>query len=67
MICSFVVSAKFYDENYFTNTLYAKIGGINIEEMNELEIEFLTLLDYKLYVDYDDFLKYKEKLLYCGQ
>lgn len=38
----------------------AYVGGISLEEMNLLEIEFLKFLDWKLWVDpteYDFYLK----------
>lgn len=62
-----MVAAKFFDEEYFSNSFYAKIGGISLEDMNRLEVEFLNLIDYKLYVEEKIFYQYQEKMLNCEQ
>lgn len=60
-----MVAAKFFEEDYFPNNFYAKIGGITLEDINQLEIEFLSLINFKLFVDESLFSQYEEKLLYC--
>ena len=62
-----MIAAKFFDEEYFPNSFYSKIGGITLDDMNKLEIEFLNLIDYKLFVDEEMFFNYKEKMLNCEQ
>jgi hypothetical protein len=47
---SAVVAAKFHDDMYAGNDYFAKVGGLDLEELNALEAEFLQLLDWKLYV-----------------
>ena len=59
---SIAIAAKFYDEKYFTNEYYSKVGGITLKEFNLLEIEFLHMIDYRLFVDEKLFLQYREKL-----
>lgn len=59
---SIAIAAKFYDEKYFTNQYYAKVGGISLKEFNCLEVEFLTMINYKLYVEDQIFIQYREKL-----
>jgi hypothetical protein len=65
-----VSSIKFYDDAYYTNKYYAQMGGVNVEEFNKLEQEFLiNYIQFGLYVDvetyssyYDDLLNYHHKL-----
>ncbi len=45
-----VIGAKYFDDVYFDNKIYSKIGGICLQEFNKLELEFLYFLNYKLYV-----------------
>jgi hypothetical protein len=39
-----LVSAKLHDDTYFNNKVWAKIGGIPLNEMNDLEIKILSIL-----------------------
>jgi hypothetical protein len=45
-----VVGIKFYEDNYFENSIYAKIGGISVQEMTFLEKEFLKMIDFELLI-----------------
>ncbi|XP_010544563.1 PREDICTED: cyclin-U4-1-like [Tarenaya hassleriana] len=48
LITSFMVSAKFFDDIYYSNAYYAKIGGITTAEINTLELDFLFGLRFRL-------------------
>jgi hypothetical protein len=55
---SAMVSAKFLEDVYFSNAHYAKVCGLSLEELNELELTFLKLLDWKLDVSPDECAEY---------
>lgn len=58
LITSVMIAAKFFDDQYYDNRHYSQVGGVPKEEMNVLELEFLFLLEFNLYVDpkeYDNF------------
>ena len=66
LLTSIVVAIKYNEDDFFSNTFYAKIGGISMEEINTLEIEFLDMIDWFLFVDQAFFHKYKSFLTkYC--
>ncbi|KAI8388749.1 cyclin-domain-containing protein [Radiomyces spectabilis] len=48
LITAVTVSSKALCDSYCTNTHYAKVGGISTQELNALELEFLTLIDWHL-------------------
>lgn len=48
LITAVTVSSKALCDSYCTNSHYAKVGGISTQEINALEIEFLTLIDWHL-------------------
>lgn len=48
---SLVLAAKYCDDEYFTNELYAKIMGVSTKEMNSMEISLWKQLDYSCYVE----------------
>jgi hypothetical protein len=58
-----MVAAKFFDDVYYNNEYFAKVGGISNKELNALEIEFLNYLNFNLFVDPVLFFKYRVRLL----
>jgi hypothetical protein len=50
IIASIVVSSKGLCDTFCTNELFAKVGGIPVTELNILEREFLSMIDWKLMV-----------------
>ena len=53
---------KFYEDVNFTNKDYAKLCGINSEELLELELEFMDLINYELNIPDDKYFTYKKRL-----
>lgn len=58
ILASMVVSIKYNEDDYFSNKFYAKVGGVTKEELDKLEYEFLSLIDFSLFVDEDLFSRY---------
>lgn len=50
IITSVAVSSKCLCDTFCTNALYAKVGGISVTELNILEREFLSMIDWRLMV-----------------
>ena len=63
IVTSMLVSIKYNEDDYFSNSFYAKVGGVSITELNHLEYEFLSLIDFDLYVDDDLYSKYSNYIL----
>lgn len=57
-LAAFVVATKFIDDYYCANSVYAAIGGVSTEELNFLELNFLKILCFDLYVDQETFAKF---------
>ena len=62
LLITFMVAAKFYDDFYFKNNYYAKIGGIGKVEINSLEVAFLEMVNYDLFVTPELYVMYFNKL-----
>jgi hypothetical protein len=62
-ITSLVVATKFFDDRYYNNEYYAKVGGVSNAEINMLEIKFLHSLNYKLHVSPKTFYEYRSRLI----
>lgn len=53
---------KFYDDNIFSNKDYAKVGKLDVDELFDLELDFLTSIDFNVNINSQEFEVYKEKM-----
>ncbi|KAH9315161.1 hypothetical protein KI387_023788, partial [Taxus chinensis] len=58
LITSVMLAAKFLDDMNYNNAYYAKVGGLSTQDINNLEIEFLFMLDFRLQVTVSVFESY---------
>lgn len=63
VITSIMLAAKFFDDQYFNNAYYAKVGGVPPTEMNSLEVEFLFRINFSLHVTPELYNKYHSELV----
>lgn len=63
LLISIVLAIKYLDDIYADNFVYAKIGGIALDEFNYLEKELLALLNFDLYVNPQLYSCYLRELL----
>lgn len=62
LILFVLVNYLLCDCSCYSNGYYAKVGGVSTAEMNNLEMEFLLSLDFKLHVTTEIFYKYCQQL-----
>lgn len=55
LLIGVIVAAKLYEDSFFNNAHFARVGGIPPEEVNQLEMEFLLLLDFQMLVDVKEY------------
>ncbi|CAD8140805.1 unnamed protein product [Paramecium octaurelia] len=67
LLLALVTAIKFQDDDYYKNEYYAKVGGINLKEINKLEQEFLEYMNYELFIDEQQYLVYEKRLLEYGE
>jgi len=48
LITAFTVAAKGLCDQFCSNTLYARVGGLSVIELNLLEVEFLVRVQYRI-------------------
>ena len=51
-----------YNETYYTNEYIASIGGVSLQNINELERFFLEVIDWQLFVAPDEYHIYDQTL-----
>lgn len=57
-----VITQKYYEDENFTDKDYSKIINIDANELIQMEIEFLSLIDFSLHISDEEFNKYKNKI-----
>ena len=57
-----MVTQKYYGDNSYNNKLYADLVGISCDELLDMEMEYMNLVDYQLFIKEDEFQKYKRKM-----
>jgi len=62
MITSVMLGAKFFDDQYYNNAHFGKVGGVSCKEINLLEIEFVFMINFNLYVETDLYETYSKRL-----
>ena len=57
-----MVAAKFFDDQFYFNPFFATVGGLKRLEINALEVEFLFLLEFNLFVSREEYERYYNTL-----
>ena len=60
---SLMITQKYYEDNAYNNKLYADLVGITCDELLDMEMEYMNLVDYHLFIKDDEFIKYKQKMI----
>jgi len=63
IITSVMLAAKFFDDHYYNNAYYGKVGGVSNSEVNSLEIEFLFMVNFNLFVATEEYNVYNQRLM----
>lgn len=63
VLTAILLAAKFFDDAYYNNAYYAKVGGVLVSELNGLEVDFLFRINFSLRVTPDEFEKYRRELM----
>jgi hypothetical protein len=63
IISAILLAAKFFDDAYYNNAYYSKVGGVLVSEMNGLEVDFLFRINFSLHVTPELFEQYKAELV----
>lgn len=63
IIAGVTCASKFFSDVFYTNSRYAKVGGLPLGELNHLELQFLLLNDFRLAVPVEDLEAYATMLV----
>jgi len=57
LLAAIIVATKFHDDEHYANFNYARIGGVDANELMKLETHMLALLHWNAHVSEQDFAK----------
>ncbi|KAI5810223.1 cyclin-domain-containing protein [Peziza echinospora] len=63
VIAGVTCASKFFSDIFYTNSRYAKVGGLPLVELNHLELQFLILNDFRLAVPVEELEAYGTMLV----
>ncbi|KAK0106765.1 hypothetical protein ONS96_004383 [Cadophora gregata f. sp. sojae] len=63
VIAGVTCASKFFSDVFYTNSRYAKVGGLPLPELNHLELQFLLLNDFRLSVPVEELEAYGTMLV----
>ena len=63
LLTSVMVAAKFLDDLYYSNKHWARIGGLNLQEVNALELKLLFQLSFSLNISRVEYQEYLQGLV----
>lgn len=63
LMTSVMVAAKFWDDVFYSNAHYAKVGGVTASECSALEAQFLKLINWRLHVLPQEYATYLNQVL----
>lgn len=63
VLTAILLATKFIDDVLYDNAHFAKIGGLELKELNMLELRLLKVLDFKLYISCDEFDAFESQIL----
>jgi hypothetical protein len=67
LITAATVAAKGLSDSFWTNSLYAKVGGVSLRELALLELEFLRQLDWRIVPKPETLVDYYKGLVERGE
>ena len=59
---SILMSLKYNEDEIYKNDYYSQIAGVSIYELKKMEYEFYILVNFNLYINKSNFMKYKYAL-----
>ncbi|ETR99264.1 cyclin-domain-containing protein [Trichoderma reesei RUT C-30] len=63
IIAGVTCASKFFSDVFYTNSRYAKVGGLPLPELNHLELQFLILNDFRLAIPVEELEAYATMLV----
>ena len=67
ILTSVLIVSKMFNDTYYTNKYIAQVGGVSLENMNELEAFFMSQIDWELYISTEELEQSKQSIEIINQ
>lgn len=58
MLGAILLTAKFYNDVYYSNLNLANIAGLPLCDLNQIESQFLTTIDYCIFISTEEYQRF---------
>lgn len=58
MLGAILLTAKFYNDVFYNNLHLANIAGLPLNDLNEIEIQFLATIDYCIFISPEEYERF---------
>ena len=55
LLCANMLASKYLDDRYMSNKQWARVGDLDLQELNSLELDMLKALDFDLHISREDY------------
>lgn len=62
LLGAIIISIKFNEDSIYDNKYYAEVGGVKLNELKMIETTFLLLINFNVFVKYEEYEHYKNYL-----
>eukprot|EP01064_Diplonema_japonicum_P024032 TRINITY_DN344_c0_g2_i2.p1 TRINITY_DN344_c0_g2~~TRINITY_DN344_c0_g2_i2.p1 ORF type:complete len:180 (+),score=27.56 TRINITY_DN344_c0_g2_i2:63-602(+) len=62
LLATFTVAVKLRDDVFYLNSYYATVGGVTLRDLNIMEHQLLTTLNWDLHITGEEYRKYTSTL-----
>ena len=62
LFCCIIIAVKFNADKYYTSKCYSKNGGMDLKQLNEMEMELLISINFDLFIESKVYDKYYRNL-----
>ena len=63
ILAAFILAIKYNEDIYYLMSIYSKIGGVTLSELNKLEFEYIKLIGFDFFLDQKLYDKYYNDLM----
>ena len=62
ILTAVLVTSKMFNDTYYTNQYVASVGGVTLQNINQLERFFMQMLDWNVFISEELFHFYDQSL-----
>ena len=62
ILTTVLIASKMFNDTYYTNKYVAQVGGVTLQNINELERSFMSIIGWNLHVTEEQSKLYEQKL-----